>query len=50
MIDYPSGLFESPIQHYYAVVQCLVTMKNISFFLYCDGNEQIGRAVWLYNI
>lgn len=49
MIDNPLGLFESPIQHYYAVVQCLVTMKNISF-LYCNGNEQIGRAVWLYHI
>lgn len=50
MIANPKGLFESPLQHYYTVVQCLVTMKNISLFLYCNGNEQRGRAVWLYDI
>lgn len=49
MIANPFGAFEYPIQHYYAVVQCLVTMKNIPF-LYCHGNEQIGSTVWLYNM
>lgn len=50
MIANPSGLFESPIQHYYTVVQCLVTMKNISFFCTVMGmsreEEQCGCTIF----
>lgn len=50
MIANPQGLFESPNP---TLLHCC-TMSGYNekylLFLYCNGSEQIGGAVWLYNI